>query len=124
MLQRHFKSFLILEFYVVFRHVLSLRLQVLMFVFAFVHSQKKEPVGNDDHIPENAQNLDELTVDILAVSNAPQSCLDYSLKYTVSSLFFSHSFFLYLWTGKGINSIVFLLCSLVTWISCMIIFRV
>ncbi|XP_033008389.1 serine--tRNA ligase, cytoplasmic [Lacerta agilis] len=28
--------------------------------------KKKEPVGNDDHIPENAQNLDELTADILA----------------------------------------------------------
>ncbi|XP_060629203.2 serine--tRNA ligase, cytoplasmic [Anolis sagrei] len=28
--------------------------------------KKKEPVGNDDCIPENAQNLDELTGDILA----------------------------------------------------------
>lgn len=58
-----------------------------MFVFAFVHSQKKEPVGNDDYIPENAQNLDELTIDILAVSDVAQGFLP-GLSIEIYSLMF------------------------------------
>lgn len=38
------------------------------FLVLLCSSQKKEPVGNDDNVPENAKNLDELTADILAVS--------------------------------------------------------
>lgn len=33
--------------------------------------QKKEPVGSDESVPESAQNLDELTADVLGVSLTP-----------------------------------------------------
>lgn len=42
-----------------------------MVFFSFFPLQKKEPVGTDESVPESAQNLDELTADILGVSPAP-----------------------------------------------------
>ncbi|NXG10775.1 SYSC protein, partial [Sakesphorus luctuosus] len=35
--------------------------------------KKKEPMGTDESIPESAQNLDELTVDVLGVSGTPSA---------------------------------------------------
>lgn len=43
---------------------------LIVFVCLFF-LQKKEPVGNDESIPENLLNLDDLTSDTLAVSYCP-----------------------------------------------------
>lgn len=46
---------------------------IVLFVYLFVifFLQKKEPVGDDESIPDNVLSLDDLTAETLAVSYCP-----------------------------------------------------